>query len=59
MLRPGYTLPLRLQVAGELLDVVYKECDAIVKAKLGGKQVVLIQGGWSNIHNSPIIGSAV
>ncbi|XP_065668004.1 uncharacterized protein LOC136088247 [Hydra vulgaris] len=54
VLHPGYTLPNRTQIGGEILDRVYTEeiekCNA-----LNGKIVAMSLDGWSNVHNEPIV----
>ncbi|XP_073512843.1 uncharacterized protein [Phyllobates terribilis] len=54
-LRPGYSPPSRVDVAGKLLDQVYdREMEQCATA-LEGKIVNLSIDGWSNVHNDPIV----
>lgn len=60
MLRHGsYKNPSREQLRTTLLDSVYDECKATLSSSLKGQQVTLIQDGWSNIHNQPVIGTCL
>lgn len=60
MLRGGsYKTTTRHQLGTDLLDSVYKECKQTLAAELEGQNVTLIQDGWSNIHNQPIVGSCL
>ncbi|KAI6647466.1 hypothetical protein LOD99_12462 [Oopsacas minuta] len=58
MLRPGYT-PTRKSLAGGLLDKTFNEVTTITASALEGKDVTLVQDGWSDIHNSPVIAHCV
>lgn len=58
-LRPGYHVPSRKALAGSLLDEVAAEVEEVAKKSLEGKNVTLIEDGWSNIHNDPIIASCL
>lgn len=57
--RPGYKLPPRKSVAGYLLDRVHDELRDSMKQSLDGKTATLIQDGWSNCHNDPIVASCL
>ena len=60
MLRGGsYQIPSRKQLSTNLLDKIYAECRDILATNLNGKEVTLIQDGWSNVHNQPIIASCL
>ena len=59
MLRPGYTPPTRKSLAGGLLDKIFNEVNTMTASALEGKDVTLVQDGWSDIHNSPIIAHCV
>lgn len=59
ILRPGYIPPTRKQLSGALLDQIYEEVTDKAKADLHGKNVTLVQDGWSSIHNDPIIVNCV
>lgn len=59
MLRPGYSPPNRKEIGGHLLDQVHDKISTKVMAELKGKEVVLIQDGWSDIHNTPVIASSL
>jgi len=55
LLKPSYTLPTRQYVADTLLDKVYEEIDGITVTELQGQEVVIMQDGWSNMQNQPVI----
>ena len=59
MLRPGYTAPNRKDIGGHLLDKVHDKITSQVSAEMKGKDVVLIQDGWSDIHNTPVIATSL
>ena len=59
MLRPGYNPPNRKDVGGQLLDQVHDKITTKVSAELKDKEVVLIQDGWSDIHNTPVIATSL
>jgi hypothetical protein len=59
LLNPAYKLPSRKRVADELLDTIYDQEQAEVKKELDGKKVTLLQDGWSDIHNKPVLASGV
>ena len=60
MLRGGtYKPPSRHEMSGHLLNEINEECEAKMASELEGHHVTLIQDGWSNIHNQPIIGSCL
>ena len=54
-LRPGYTPPSRKQISGPLLDDVFNGINDSMADQLKGKKVTLLQDGWSDIHNNPVI----
>lgn len=60
-LRPGYDhcLPTRKQLAGNLLDDIMEDATRETKEVLKDKSVTLIQDGWSNIHNQPVIANCL
>jgi hypothetical protein len=58
-LRPGYEPPGRRALGGKLLDDEVAKLKKTLADDLGGKSVALIQDGWSDVHNSPVIGSVV
>ncbi|KAM7168759.1 ligand-dependent nuclear receptor corepressor-like protein isoform 12-T13 [Macrochelys suwanniensis] len=58
-LTPGYSPPNRADVAGKLLDKVYKrEIEQCAKG-LEGKIVNLSLDGWSNVHNDAVVCACV
>ena len=59
ILRPGYTPPTRKSIAGGLLDKIYIEVTTMAASALEGKEVTLLQDGWSDIHNSLVIAHCV
>lgn len=60
-LRPGYDhcLPTRKQLAGNSLDDMIEDATKETKEVLKDKSVTLIQDGWSNIHNQPVIANCL
>ena len=58
-LRPGYRLPSRKQLSGSLLDKVYENLQDTMKYELDSKECTLIQDGWSNIHNDPVVAHVI
>ncbi|KAI6656252.1 hypothetical protein LOD99_11315 [Oopsacas minuta] len=59
MLRPGYTPLTRKSLAGRLLDKTFNEVTTMTASALEGKDVTLVQDGWSALHNSPVIAHCV
>ena len=57
-LRPGYFPPNRKELGDNLLDEVYTEAQSSMKAAIDGKTGTLIQDGWSNVHNEPIVATS-
>lgn len=55
--RPGYSLSNRRRL--ELLDTVYDEYVEDVCICLNSKEASLVQGGWSTIHNQPVIATCL
>lgn len=60
-LRPGYAGPDRFALAGTLLDKVADEVDNEIKMQLANElsSITLVQDGWSNIKNDPIIPNSI
>lgn len=54
-LRPAYAPPSRRLIANELLDEVYDEVKSNLTKSLKGKEVVVVQDGWSLNQNQPVI----
>ena len=59
ILRPGYIPPNRKTVAGSLLDEIHSELKLDMKKAIGGQTATLIEDGWSNIHNEPVIAACL
>jgi len=59
LLRPGYQPPTRKVIGDSLLDRVTDELQQDMRAALNGKVVTLVQDGWSNCHNEPIVASCL
>lgn len=55
VLRPGYEPPNRKQLSGDLLNRINDDIMNKVQTELNGKTVTLMQDGWSDVHNTPII----
>ena len=55
-LRPGYAPPSRKALAGRLLNKTYTDLKEDMKEAINGsKHVTLVQDGWSDIANSPVV----
>ena len=60
MLKGGsYKPPNRRDLGGYLLDEVNEECEKSLATELEGKNVTIIQDGWSDVHNQPIIATCL
>lgn len=61
MLRPGYQPPNRKKLAGELLDKVNEEVISSTKTEMekDDRPLILMQDGWSNVKNDPIIAHSI
>ena len=59
MLRPGYDVPTRKTLGDQLLDDVYGGAQQTMKEAIQGKNGTIIQDGWSNVHNDPIVATSV
>lgn len=46
-------------IGGYLLDNVHEKLKTNMRKDLEGKNPVLIQDGWSDIHNTPVIASSL
>lgn len=57
--RPGYDLPTRKAIAGKHLDTTFEEVKKQTRVAVKDKQVTLVQDGWSDIHNQPVIATAI
>lgn len=55
----SYTPPTRHEISTHLLDEVYEECEAQLISELKGQNVTMIQDGWSNVHNHPVIATCL
>ena len=55
MLCPGYYSPKRKDIGGYLLDKVHDKVTGNMKSMKHGKDAVLVQDGWSHIHDSTVI----
>ena len=53
------TEKLLLYIAGHLLDTVHDELKDTMKKELDGKNATLVQDGWSNCHNDPVVASCL
>lgn len=58
-LRPGYSLPNRKQLGGTLLNEAAEKIEQKMKNEKDGTCITLLQDGWSNVRNDPIIGSSL
>ena len=59
LLYPGYTPPTQKAIGGPLLDKVTNQVRDIMRSDISGKTATLVEGGWSNIHNEPVITSSL
>lgn len=53
--RPDYHGPSRKALAGALPNEVTSEVELTAKYNLSGKAVNLIEDGWGNVPNDPVI----
>ena len=56
---PGYQPPTRQALAGDLLNKISDTITTKMKSDIQGQTVTLIQDGWSDIHNTPVIASSI
>ena len=59
LLRPGYSPPNRKELSGRLLDTIHDQISEYILEQTRGKDVTLIQDGWSDIHNNPVIATSI
>ena len=59
LLRPGYSPPNRKDLAGHLLNSVYEQVNEHIVEDTRGKDVTLVQDGWSDIDNNPVIATSI
>ena len=59
LLRPGYSSPNRKDISGRLLDIVHDRIRQHIVKEIQNKDVTLIQDGWSDIHNHPVIATSI
>jgi len=59
LIRPGYTPPSRKDIAGSLLDKVYELLRGDIKEAVSGNTATLVEEGWSNSDNEPVIASCL
>ena len=61
MTRPGFPVEsiIRKSLAGKFLDNKFEDIETKEANLLMGKKVVISQDGWSNLHNQPIIATAL
>lgn len=58
-LRPGYVPPTAYRLRESLLNSVYEELKTKMENQISGNDVVIVQDGWSNIHNEPILSHCI
>lgn len=58
-IRPQYKVPTRFELADGLLKSTYDEVKQSVRNDLKGKEVTILQDGWSTNQNSPVIAHSV
>ena len=59
LLWPGYSPPNRIDLAGNLLNSVFEQINEQIVADTRRKDVTLVQDGWSDIHNNPVIATSI
>lgn len=59
LLRPGYKPPTRKVIAGPLLDTVHEDLCKEMRKEIDGKTATLVEDGWSNQHNEPIVATSL
>ena len=56
---PGYQPPSRKAIGGVLFDQVPEKLQVDMKKKIDGKSGTLIEDGWSNVHNEPVVATCL
>ena len=59
LLRLGYSSPNRKYLSGRLLDCVHDHILEHIGRELHNKDFTLVQDGWSDIHNDPVIATSI
>ena len=59
LLRPGYNSPNRKDLSGCLLDNVHGHIRQHIAREIQNTDVTLIQDGWSDIHNNPVVATSI
>jgi len=59
IIQPGYTPPSHKAIGGILLDNVHDQLTQDGRDSVSGETATLVQVGWSNIHNEPIVASCL
>ena len=59
MLRPGYKAPSHIDIGGELLEEVHDKITEKMNTELEGKDLTMMQDGWSDVHNTPAIATTI
>ena len=54
-LRPGYQPPTKKALGDKHLNEVHTNPKTKMKEDLQGKTVTVVEDGWSNIHNEPVV----
>ena len=58
LLRPGYSPPNRKDLSGRLFGCVHDHIHEHIARELHNKDVTLVQDGWSDNHNNPVIATS-
>ena len=59
LLRPGYSPPNRKDLSGHLLNTIHDQINEHILDQTRDKDVTLVQDGWSDIHNNPVIATSI
>ena len=59
LLRLGYSPPNRKELAGNPLNTVHERINEHICEQTRGKEVTLIQDGWSEFHNNHEIATSI
>ena len=59
LIRTGYKPPTRKAIGSNLLDTVTDQLQEDMRTAIAGKSATLVQDGWSNCHNEPVVASCL
>ena len=59
LLCPGYSPPNRKDLSGHLHNTIHDQINEHILDQTRDKDVTLVQDGWSDIHNDPVIATSI